>query len=96
MTQEIVVCSLWMRRYLQIIQPKLVLVYGAQAASIVSPKGPITQVHGKLYKHKEGFYVIPCIHPGAALRGGTKYSDMIGFDAEAIKDAVLLLGLRHE
>lgn len=66
-THEIQTCWQWLRQWLYIIQPKLVLTYGSLTARFVLDVPRLEGYHGKVFIHKAGFVVIPCMHPGAQL-----------------------------
>lgn len=86
---EIKACFKYLKCYLDIVRPKLVVTYGAQPAKYLAGIGSITRGHGVVYKHKAGFYIVTCVHPGAQLHN-QKYKQMFEDDtieiAKAIKD----------
>lgn len=47
------------------IKPKLVVTFGSSANYYINGFSAVTRVHGKLFHHQKGFYVLPSIHPAA-------------------------------
>lgn len=89
-SSEIKACFKFLRRYLEIIQPKLVVTYGAQPAKYLASVQAITKSHGRLFKHKAGFYIVTCIHPGAMLHNNF-YRAKFAEDTECIRRAMEIL-----
>ena len=52
---------------LPVLAPYLIVTFGALAAFTLVGYISITKEHGKLYRNKRGFYIIPAYHPGSAL-----------------------------
>lgn len=56
----------FLRRQIDVIQPKLIVPLGRHALEQFLPKARIGQIHGKLAYH-EGQAILPLLHPAAAL-----------------------------
>lgn len=54
-------------KQLPLLSPFLVVTFGALPAFTLVGALTISREHGRLFKSKRGFYIIPCLHPGAAL-----------------------------
>ena len=76
--------SLHLYPHLSILRPYLVLAFGGQAAYVLTGQTGISNFHGSIFKNKRGFYVIPCYHPGAALRNPKLRSDVV-YDAAQVR-----------
>lgn len=67
--EEIQAFMPYLKRQLQVIQPKLVVFLGRHAMSVFLPELKISQVHGQP-KRKGGQVYLPLFHPAAALYNG--------------------------
>lgn len=82
---EVRTCAnLWLKRYLAILEPFLVVTMGAPASKHLVGIGSMSADHGKLYWHKGGFWVVPCFHPAAVLHRPELRGEL-EFDAFQIK-----------
>ncbi|HKB32230.1 MAG TPA: uracil-DNA glycosylase [Candidatus Dormibacteraeota bacterium] len=76
MPNEAESCSPYLKRQLELVQPKVVLILGRHALERLMPgQGSITRVHGTLVKRGDVAYV-PLYHPAAALHNGALVSDL--------------------
>jgi DNA polymerase len=67
MPHEAEACHPYLRRQLELIQPRVVLVLGRHALERLLPgTGPISRVHGRLVE-RDGVTYMPLYHPAAAL-----------------------------
>lgn len=91
-TESIGICTkLHLRRYLEVLQPRLVVTLGALTARYVCGVKNLKDMHGNVYRHKAGFYVIPTYHPAAVLRD-YKMRFVVRFDIAQIRAQVAALG----
>ena len=67
--EEIQAFMPYLKRQLEIIQPKLIVFLGRHAMSVFLPGLAISQVHGQP-KRKNGQVYLPLFHPAAALYNG--------------------------
>jgi len=64
---EIENCNFWFRKYLEVLNPPIILALGGYAFNKITKSNiGITKVSGKLI-YSSGFNVIPCIHPASVL-----------------------------
>ena len=67
--EEIQAFMPYLKRQLEIIQPKLIIFLGRHALSVFLPGLAISQVHGQPMR-KNGQVYLPLFHPAAALYNG--------------------------
>jgi len=67
---EIAMCSKYLDRQIQVINPKVIATLGRHSLSKFLPGTTIGKAHGKAV-HMEGFLLYPMYHPAAALRNGS-------------------------
>ena len=76
MPNEAEACSPYLRRQLDLVQPKVVLILGRHALERLMPgQGSISRIHGSLVKRGDVAYV-PLFHPAAALHNGALVADL--------------------
>ena len=76
MPNEAEACSPYLKRQLELVQPKVVLILGRHALERLMPgQGSISRIHGSLVKRGEIAYV-PLYHPAAALHNGSLVADL--------------------
>jgi uracil-DNA glycosylase family 4 len=76
MPNEAEACSPYLKRQLELVQPKVVLILGRHALERLMPgQGSISRIHGSLVKRGEVAYV-PLYHPAAALHNGSLVADL--------------------
>ena len=76
MPNEAEACSPYLRRQLDMIQPKVVLILGRHALERLLPgQGSISRIHGTLVESGDVAY-IPLYHPAAALHNGSLVNDL--------------------
>ena len=76
MPNEAESCSPYLKRQLELVRPKVVLILGRHALERLMPgQGSITRVHGTMVKRAEVAYV-PLYHPAAALHNGALVADL--------------------
>ena len=76
MPNEAEACSPYLKRQLELVQPKVVLILGRHALERLMPgQGSISRIHGSLIRRGEVAYV-PLYHPAAALHNGALVADL--------------------
>ncbi|HVS48077.1 MAG TPA: uracil-DNA glycosylase [Candidatus Dormibacteraeota bacterium] len=76
MPNEAESCSPYLKRQLDLVQPKVVLILGRHALERLMPgQGSISRVHGSLVRRGDVAYV-PLYHPAAALHNGALVADL--------------------
>lgn len=81
---EVEACSPYLKRQLELVQPKVVLILGRHALERLLPgQGSISRIHGSLIRRGEVAYV-PLYHPAAALHNGALVADL-EHDFDALK-----------
>jgi uracil-DNA glycosylase len=76
MPNEAEACSPYLKRQLELVQPKVVLILGRHALERLMPgQGSISRVHGSLVRRGDVAYV-PLYHPAAALHNGALVADL--------------------
>jgi len=76
MPNEAEACSPYLKRQLELVQPKVVLILGRHALERLMPgQGSISRIHGSLIKRGDIAYV-PLYHPAAALHNGSLVADL--------------------
>jgi DNA polymerase len=76
MPNEAEACSPYLKRQLELVQPKVVLILGRHALERLMPgQGSISRIHGSLVKRGDIAYV-PLYHPAAALHNGSLVADL--------------------
>lgn len=66
----------YLKRQLEVIQPKLVVFLGRHAMSVFLPNLQISQAHG-VPVSKDGQLYLPLFHPAAALYNGSKRQTLL-------------------
>ena len=61
---------------LELMKPKVVVVFGAQPNYFINSILKVSEYHGKLLHHKMGFLVIPSIHPAAVCYKPEKFREL--------------------
>jgi DNA polymerase len=76
MPNEVESCSPFLKRQLELVQPKVVLILGRHALERLMPgQGSISRIHGSLIRRGDMAYV-PLYHPAAALHNGSLVADL--------------------
>lgn len=76
MPNEAEACSPYLKRQLELVNPKVVLILGRHALERNMPgQGSISRIHGSLVKRGDVAYV-PLYHPAAALHNGALVADL--------------------
>ena len=76
MPDEAEACSPYLKRQMDLVQPKVVLILGRHALERLMPgQGSISRIHGSLIRRGDVAYV-PLYHPAAALHNGALVSDL--------------------
>jgi DNA polymerase len=65
--EEVAACDVWLRRHLEVLQPKVIVTLGRHAMYKFFPNESISRVHGKVRKTGDGLVIFPMYHPAAAL-----------------------------
>src|SRR5256884_2532515 len=64
--EEISACHVWLRRHLEVLQPRVIVTLGRHAMYKFFPAESISRIHGKARTH-DGLTIFPIYHPAAAL-----------------------------
>src|SRR5256885_4789691 len=64
--EEVAACDVWLRRHLEVLQPKVIVTLGRHAMYKFFPAESISRIHGKPRTH-DGLTIFPIYHPAAAL-----------------------------
>jgi uracil-DNA glycosylase len=76
MPNEVEACSPYLRRQMELVRPKVVLVLGRHALERLLPgQGSISRIHGSMIRRGDTAYV-PLYHPAAALHNGALVADL--------------------
>ena len=68
-TKEIKACYPWLKRELELIQPKFVLILGSTAVTAVLGRaGTIAKLRGKVIPLEDGASAVVTVHPSSLLR----------------------------
>src|SRR5258708_30260742 len=91
MPNEAEACSPYLKRQLELVQPKVVLILGRHALERLMPgQGSISRIHGSLVM-RGGVAYVPLYHPAAALHNGSLVADLEhDFDPAKASPAKLL------
>ena len=91
--EEIEIYAPFLDRQIEIIRPKVIATLGRFSMVYIMKKfgldfelGPISKIHGKVFKTKIS-YVVPFYHPASALYGGTS-KEILLQDFKVLKDLV--------
>lgn len=77
--QAMKACKKYLEEELSIIKPEWVIALGANPLKSLTRTTKITEVHGTVIKHKEGFKLFPALHPAMSLRD-QRHWEAIQFD----------------
>jgi DNA polymerase len=64
---EIAACDMWLRRHLEVLQPRVIVTLGRHAMGKFFPGESISRIHGKPRRTTDGLVIFPVYHPAAAL-----------------------------
>lgn len=82
---EIKTCArLHLMKLLVIMKPFLVVTLGGEASEAVGNVKSISVNHGEATRHQSGFWMIPCLHPGAILHD-PRYAHQLKYDSTQIR-----------
>ena len=65
--EEIAACDIWLRRHLEVLEPRVIVTLGRHAMAKFFPGESISRIHGKARRTADGLVVFPVYHPAAAL-----------------------------
>jgi len=65
--EEIAACDIWLRRHLEVLEPRVIVTLGRHAMAKFFPGESISRIHGKPRRTADGLMVFPVYHPAAAL-----------------------------
>ncbi len=81
---EIIACSPYLERQIEIIKPKIVCSLGRYAMNFLMKEfglekelGPISRIHGHIFKTKRGLFLIPFYHPAVAVYNANMKNSLI-------------------
>jgi uracil-DNA glycosylase family protein len=67
---EIVACGPWLAAELEVVQPEVVVLMGAVAASsLMGPSFKVTRERGRVLEGPSGLPTVATVHPASILRG---------------------------
>jgi len=82
---EIDACKPYLRRQIQLVDPKVVITLGNFSSKLLLPTTTgITRLRGKAYQWWDR-YLVPTFHPAAALRGGERVTNDIRSDVAMVR-----------
>ena len=66
---EVTACDVWLRRHLEVLEPRVIVTLGRHAMYKFFPNESISRVHGKVRRTAGGepLTIFPMYHPAAAL-----------------------------
>ena len=62
------ICKEYLLAEIEKIKPEYVITLGATALKALTNKAKITEIHGQIIEHKDGYKVLPTFHPSMSLR----------------------------
>jgi len=85
---EIDACKGYLRRQIELIDPKVVLTLGNFSMKLLLSRSTgITRMRGRAYEWW-GRFLIPTFHPAAALRGGERVTNDIRDDLVMVRNVI--------
>lgn len=85
---EIDACKGYLKRQIQLIDPKVVLTLGNFSTKLLlNTSTGITAMRGRAYEWW-GRYLVPTFHPAAALRGGERVTNDIREDLAIVRNVI--------
>lgn len=89
LADEIEACKGYLRRQLELIDPRVVVTLGNFATKLLlKTESGITKMRGRSYPWWRGKVLIPTFHPAAALRSGDQVTNLMRADFELIRQAL--------
>jgi DNA polymerase len=64
---EIAACDMWLRRHLEVLEPRVIVTLGRHAMGRFFPGESISRIHGRPRRTADGLVIFPVYHPAAAL-----------------------------
>ena len=64
---EIEACSGWLKQQMEIIKPEVIVTLGRHSMGRFLSGVTISKVHGRIFRRKDGVYLMPLYHPAVAL-----------------------------
>lgn len=65
---EIAACWVWLKMQIEIIDPKIIVTLGRHSMGVLLPGlGPISQIHGRVFRRADKRIYVPFYHPAAGL-----------------------------
>jgi uracil-DNA glycosylase len=87
---EVVACSQWWQRELELVTPEVLVCLGAVATkAVLGPSAKVTEVRGQVIQQLE-VAVVPTLHPAAVLRGADRRAEL---RADLVRDLTVAAGL---
>lgn len=82
---EIDTCKPFLRRQIELVDPRVVITLGNFSSKLLMPTTTgITRLRGRAYEWW-GRYLVPTLHPAAALRGGESVTNDIRADMAMVR-----------
>ncbi len=92
--EETTACRPWLEQKLELIDPRVVVTLGNFASKLLlETTVGITKLRGRTYPFRNGF-LVPTLHPAAALRGGGAATAQMRADLVRAKLALAEVGAR--
>lgn len=91
---EISQCSPYLRKQIELINPRLIITLGRHSLSYFVPNTPIGKAHGTIIK-QDGYTIYPTYHPAAALRQ-TRFSEILSEEFKRIPNLIKSLETKEE
>jgi DNA polymerase len=65
--EEIDACSHWLKSQLETIEPEVIVTLGRYSMGRFLSGVTISKCHGRIFRRKDGLYIMPLYHPAVAL-----------------------------
>jgi DNA polymerase len=87
---EVVACSQWWQRELDLVTPDVLVCLGSVAAkAVLGPSAKVTEIRGQVVRQL-GVAIVPTLHPAAVLRGANRRDQL---RADLASDLTVAAGL---
>jgi len=89
LTDEIDACKGYLRRQIELVDPKVVLTLGNSSTKLLlRTELGITRLRGRPYQWWGGRQLVPTFHPAAALRGSARVLEEMRFDLAIVRRVI--------
>lgn len=86
--EEISAYAPYLTEQIEILKPKVIVTLGRFSMNYFLPDAKITRDQGQLFYSREGYAIVPLLHPAAALRS----THMMSLFAESFKNLSRIIG----